>query len=128
MSKGGLALRMRIKRYLPALYGAAAGLLNGLFGAGGGMLLLPLLSRVPELTEREAFACSVCVMLPLSAVSAAIYFLRGGSFAADALPYQLGGALGGIAAGLLLRRANTRLLHRLLGGFILFGALRLLLQ
>ena len=80
------------------LTGAAAGAVNGLFGAGGGMLLLPLLHRLTDLREHEAFACSVCTMLPLSVVSLVVYWLRGGEFLTAALPYLAGGALGGIAA------------------------------
>ena len=38
------------------LTGAVAGAVNGLFGAGGGMLLLPLLHRLTDLREHEAFA------------------------------------------------------------------------
>ena len=110
-----------------ALSGAAAGLANGLFGAGGGMLLLPLLSRTTELAPHECFASSVCIILPLSAVSAGVYLLRGGSFAALSLPCLLGGAIGGVVAGLLLKKLPTKLLHRALGLFILWGGLRLLL-
>ena len=55
-----------------AVSGALAGLVNGLFGAGGGMLLLPLLSRMNGLEAHEAFACSVCIILPLSLVSVAV--------------------------------------------------------
>ena len=77
------------------LTGAAAGAVNGLFGAGGGMLLLPLLHRLTDLREHEAFACSVCTMLPLSVVSLVVYWLRGGEFLTAALPYLAGGALGG---------------------------------
>ena len=75
------------------LTGAAAGAVNGLFGAGGGMLLLPLLNRLTDLREHEAFACSVCTMLPLSVVSLVVYWLRGGEFLTAALPYLAGGAL-----------------------------------
>ena len=75
------------------LTGAAAGAVNGLFGAGGGMLLLPLLHRLTDLREHEAFACSVCTMLPLSVVSLVVYWLRGGEFLTAALPYLAGGAL-----------------------------------
>ena len=89
------------------LTGAAAGAVNGLFGAGGGMLLLPLLHRLTDLREHEAFACSVCTMLPLSVVSLVVYWLRGGEFLTAALPYLAGGALGGIAAGILLRRLSA---------------------
>ena len=107
---------------------AAAGAVNGLFGAGGGMLLLPLLHRLTDLREHEAFACSVCTMLPLSVVSLVVYWLRGGEFLTAALPYLAGGALGGIAAGLLLRRLSAVWLHRALGALIVWGGLRLLLR
>ena len=116
------------KRYGAVISGAAAGIANGLFGAGGGMLLLPLLSRTTDLKPRECFACSVCIILPLSLVSAGVYLLRGGAFVTQALPYLLGGAAGGVIAGLLLKRLPTTLLHRALGIFILWGGLRLLLQ
>ena len=92
------------------------------------MLLLPLLEKTTDLEEKERFACAVCIILPLSLVSAGVYLLRGSRFAAAALPYLLGGALGGIIAGLLLKKISALWLHRLLGGFILWGGLRLLLQ
>ena len=111
-----------------ALCGAAAGLANGLFGAGGGMVLLPLLTRLTELEGHESFASCVCIILPLSLVSAGIYALRGGGFALESLPYLIGGAIGGVIAGLLLKRLPTKWLHRVLGAFILWGGARLLLR
>ena len=45
------------KSYLPfGLAGAAAGLINGFFGAGGGMVLVPLLIHLGKLPDKEAFA------------------------------------------------------------------------
>ena len=116
------------KRYGAALSGAAAGVANGLFGAGGGMVLLPLLSRLTELDGHECFASCVCIILPLSVVSAGVYLLRGGEFVMEAVPYLIGGAVGGVIAGLVLRKLPTKWLHRVLGVFILWGGLRLLLQ
>lgn len=116
------------KNWGAVISGAAAGVANGLFGAGGGMVLLPLLSRTTELKPRECFACSVCIILPLSLVSAGVYLLRGGMFVAESVPYLLGGAVGGVLAGLLLKRLPTNLLHRALGALIVYGGVRLLLQ
>lgn len=116
------------KNYGAALAGAAAGLANGLFGAGGGMLLLPLLERLTDLNPRERFASSVCIILPLCLVSVAVYWLRGGAFSGEAVPYLIGGALGGLIAGLLLKRLPTKLLHRVMGALIVWGGLRLVLQ
>ena len=54
-----------------AVTGGLAGLCNGLFGAGGGLFLVPLLTQWAGLEQRKAFATSVAVILPLSLVSAA---------------------------------------------------------
>lgn len=120
-------MKKQLQKYGKYLSGALAGVVNGAFGAGGGMVLLPLLSATTDLKQHELFASSVCIILPMSLVSAGAYLLRGGSFAAEAVPYLLGGALGGIAAGLLLKRLPTLWLHRALGIFILWGGARLLL-
>lgn len=117
---------LKKRRFAPWLCGAAAGLANGVFGAGGGMLLLPLLSKTTDLKPHELFACSVCIILPASLVSAGVYLLRGGSFVFDAIPYLLGGAVGGAIAGLTLKKLPTAWLHRALGVFILWGGIRLL--
>ena len=115
-------------KFGPYVAGALAGAVNGLFGAGGGMLLLPVLEKTTDLKEKERFACAVCIILPLSLVSAGVYLLRGGSFAAESVPYLIGGALGGVIAGLALKKISALWLHRLLGVFILWGGIRLLCQ
>lgn len=105
--------------------GALAGAVNGLFGAGGGMLLVPLLTRLTDAGEKEAFACSVCIILPLSLVSLLVYYLQGGAFLSQSVPYLIGGAVGGIGAGVLLKKVKAKWLHRALGVFILWGGFRL---
>lgn len=65
-----------------AVSGVLAGVVNGLFGGGGGMVLVPLLRRWCGLEERKAFATCVAVILPLCVVSAAVYVLRRGVDAA----------------------------------------------
>lgn len=126
ISFGGWAVKT--KKWGAWLCGAAAGIANGIFGAGGGMVLLPLLSRLTELEGHQAFASCVCIILPLSLVSAGVYALRGGSFVMESIPYLIGGAIGGVIAGLILKKLPTKWLHRVLGAFILWGGIRLLLQ
>ena len=111
-----------------AVCGLLAGAVNGLFGAGGGMLLLPLLTHLCRLKAHEAFACSVCVILPLSLVSLGVYFLHGSLDFMQAFPYLIGGAAGGVIAGLLLKKLSAVWLHRALGLLIVWGGLRLLLR
>ena len=116
------------KRLAPILTGAAAGIVNGFFGAGGGMLVLPLLERTTELSAQKRFATSVTIILPLSAVSAAVYLLRGGAFAAQAVTYLVGGAAGGVLAGAVLKKLPTKLLRVVFALFLVWGGVRLLLR
>ena len=107
------------------LAGGAAGCVNGLFGAGGGMILVPLLSRCDNLQEEELFPASVAIILPLCLVTL-VFSDWGAMTFSTALPYLIGSALGGILAGFLGKRIPTVWLHRLLGGLILWGGFRYL--
>ena len=116
---------MTSKKYRAALAGAAAGLANGLFGAGGGMLLVPLLSGPCAAEERKAFATALCVMTPLCLASLGVYALSGTLALRLSLPYLIGGFFGGIAGGMLLKRVPVRALHGVLALLIAWGGLRL---
>ena len=104
--------------------GAVTGVLNGFFGGGGGMALVPLLRGWIKLEDASAFATSVAVMLPLCAVSAAAYFCRGGIDLRAAWPFLLGGLAGGVISGLSFKRVPPKLLVRAFALLILFGGLR----
>lgn len=112
-------------RYLIA--GGLAGVANGLFGAGGGLFLVPLLIGWVGLEEKKAFATSVAIILPLSIVSYVLFCLKGGNVWADALPYLIGGVLGGLLSAKFFRRIPTVWLHRLFGLLILYGGVKAVL-
>lgn len=107
-----------------AVSGACAGAVNGLFGAGGGMVFIPLLSRLTDTEEDALFPTSVATILPLCLVSLAVYGLQDPLPISQALPYLLGGACGGVAAGLWGGRIPTKFLHKALGLLILWGGIR----
>ena len=105
--------------------GAAAGAVNGLFGAGGGMVLVPLLSHTGEFEQREVFSSSVLIILPICLVSLGIG--SGGQLPwKEAWPFLLGGIPGGLLAALIGRRIPLQWLHRFLGVMILYGGLKYL--
>ena len=75
---------------------------------------------------REAFSSAVAVILPLCAVSIAVYAAHDSLPLRDALPYLIGGAAGGVLAGLWFRKIPAKALHLILGGVILAGGVRLI--
>ena len=110
-----------------AVSGALAGLANGLFGAGGGLFLVPLLTRWAGLPQRRAFATSVGVILPLSLVSAAVYLFKGAMDLSAAWPYLLGGFLGGLASGRLFKKVPVIWLRRGFGLLMVYGGIKAVL-
>ena len=111
----------------PAVAGGPAGVANGFFGGGGGMVLVPLLTGRCGLDQRRAFATSVAIILPLCVLSSVIYFFRGGLDLSAALPYLLGGLAGGWIGGRVFRRLNMDWLRRAFALLILYGGVRSLL-
>lgn len=109
------------------LSGTLGGLVNGLFGGGGGMVLVPLLTCWCGLEEKKAFATCVAVIFPFCVLSAIIYWLRGGLDFAAALPYLLGGLAGGWVGGRLMGRVSVVWLRRIFAAFLLYGGVRYLL-
>lgn len=108
------------------LAGGAAGLVNGLLGTGGGMVLVPLLRGGGALREEQVFPASVAIILPLCPISLAVSALHTPILWAQALPYLLGGTVGGVLAGIFGKNIPVTWLHRILGALILWGGIRYL--
>ncbi|HVD26589.1 MAG TPA: TSUP family transporter [Gaiellaceae bacterium] len=98
--------------------GAAAGVLAGLLGVGGGVLLVPFLVLALGMTQHEAEATSLLVILPTAIAASVALRLRG----VGDLPAALGlGAIGagGAAAGALLALALPGSVLRMLFAVLL---------
>ena len=106
------------------LAGAAAGVVNGFFGGGGGQVLVPMLVGKCGLEQRNAFATSVAVIAPLCALSAAIYWFRGQLDLALALPYLVGGLIGGFVGGRVFQKLSITWLRRGFALLILYGGVK----
>ena len=111
-----------MKKKLFSLWGTLAGFLNGMLGAGGGMVVVPILKT--KLSEKQAHATSVAVILPICAVSALFYLQQGAVSVYDALPYLLWGLLGS-AIGVVLMKKLSRKIFALM---MLWAGIRLIIR
>lgn len=109
-----------------SIAGLCAGVVTGLLGAGGGMVLVPLLTLLTDLDDRKVFPASVSIILPICLVSLVLMWSSSDVSFLDVLPYLLGSAVGGVAAGIWGKRIPVQWLHRILGIFILWGGIRYL--
>lgn len=109
-----------------ALAGLGAGAVAGLFGAGGGMVLVPLLTLLTAIDEEAVFPTSLSVIAPICVVTLAVTAVTVGVDWQQALPYAAGSAIGGFFAGKWGRKIPVVWLHRGLGLLILWGGYRYL--
>lgn len=103
---------------VPLMIGACAGLLSGLFGVGGGILMVPALVAVLGLDQRRAAATSLVAIMPAALVGAISYGLRG-ELSLSAAALLVAGSLVGTQIGVrLLHRLPTGALRWVFVGFV----------
>ncbi len=90
--------------------GICTGIVNGLFGGGGGMLVVPLLIYLLKYPPKNAHATAILIILPMSILSGIIY-ASFGNVRPDVLWAVGGGVIGGgIIGALLLSKFSSNVL------------------
>ncbi len=111
---------------LGLLFGVIVGFLNGFFGGGGGMLVVPVFYFIFKLPEKVSHATALFVILPLSLVGCVVYILKGGIWDMNLLYTSIGFILGGILGAILLKKTNNKTLRIIFATVMLGAGIRLL--
>jgi hypothetical protein len=113
---------MRGRRTLAlAVIGTGAGLFSGLFGVGGGIVVVPLLVLWLGYGEREATGTSLAAIVVIAAVSAGTQGLYGNVRVDEGLLVGIP-AVGGVVAGTWLQQRVRPWIVRLLFAVLLAGS------
>lgn len=99
------------------------GIVNGLLGAGGGIILVPLLCQL-GVDGKKSHATALSIIVPLSVLSGGMYLLRGWVTIGDFLPLILPGVIGAVIGGLLMKKISLGWLKIGFGTLLLFGAIK----
>ena len=114
------------KKAAMILAGLFIGAVNGLFGAGGGMLAVPCLTYIGSLDEKSAHATAIALILPLCLVSSIAYGV-GASFENGViLPTVLGVTIGGILGACLLKKLSSNVVSFIFYALMLFAGLKMI--
>ena len=89
--------------------GLIAGLVNGVFGGGGGMIVVPMLTNLLKCKQKLAHATAILIILPLSIVSGLFYAAFGDFNLRVGVPTGLGVIIGGIVGALLLKKLSSKI-------------------
>lgn len=105
--------------------GAGAGVVSGLFGVGGGIVLVPYLVLVRGWEQKRAQATSL-VMVAMAATAGLVSYARVGSVAwAPAAAVLVGGLAGAVIGSALVARLRSWVLQIAFACLLFIAALRL---
>jgi uncharacterized protein len=108
--------------------GSAAGLFSGLFGVGGGTVIVPLLVLWLGYGEREATGTSLAAIVFIAAFAAALQAAYGNVHVLDGLLVGIP-AVGGVLLGTWLQqRMQVRAISLLFAAVLVASAVELVLQ
>ncbi len=117
----------KISKFKVVLFGALIGLVNGFFGGGGGMIVVPMLTKMFNMEQKKAQATALFIILPLSLLSTIVYMCYNSINFATGWPVIVGIVAGGaLGAGLLNKLRNNVLKGIFVFFMILGGAIMLL--
>ncbi len=102
------------------------GLINGLLGAGGGSLVVPIYESGMKLEAKKAHATAIATMLPSCIVSGIIYLLGGNFDYLSGGIVSIGVIAGGILGSLLLKVVKNDLLSLVFYFIMIYAGIKLL--
>lgn len=115
-----------VKLIKSVLIGLAAGSVNGLFGSGGGTIVVPAMITLLGMEEHKSHATAIFIILPLTFVST-LFYIRNNYVDWDiTLKVVLGGMAGGFIGAKLLHVCPAGLLRKIFAVFIILTGFRML--
>ena len=103
----------------------AAGILNGLLGAGGGMVLVPLLLLVLK-DEKKTMATSLFIILPVSILSVILYLIYKDISVFDGLIYIPFGVAGALLGCTIFKNVSSNVIGKLFAVLALYSGIRMI--
>lgn len=107
--------------------GLIAGIISGLFAAGGGMIVVPALIHVFKLEDAKARATSVFAILPMVVVSGLFYYKNDYIDWNLGIKCAIGGIIGGIIGAKLLKKMSSKTLRILFVIFLVYTSIKMIM-
>lgn len=110
------------------IIGLITGFVNGIFGSGGGTIIVPALIFIIGIEDHKSHATAISVILPLSIISTIVYMSHGVLNLNIAVFVAIGGIVGGFIGAKLLNIIPSRILRKIFGIFMIIAAIRLVIK
>lgn len=110
-----------------AIIGISSGILSGMFGVGGGIIIVPALVFFMGMTQHQAQGTSIGLMLlPIGILAAYNYYQTGNLNIKYGLIIAAAFVVGGYIGSKLSLNIDQALLKKIFGGLLLFVAIKMI--
>jgi len=106
--------------------GLFIGFVNGFLGAGGGMLLVPVLTLLLKMDSKVAHSTAVFVIAPICLISGITYVIKGVVDWSILLPVAIGTLIGGIVGTFLLKKLKSDVINIIFWCVMIFSGVWML--
>ncbi len=107
--------------------GFCAGIISGLFSAGGGMIIVPALIHIFKIEDAKARATSVFAILPMVITSGIFYYKNNFVDWNLGIKCAIGGVVGGIIGARLLKVVSTKVLKIAFVVFLVYTSFKMIM-
>lgn len=111
----------KLKLLLFFVSSAIVGIINGIFGGGGGMICVPLLKLLLGLNDKQSHASSVLVMAIISIPTIVVYITTQTFNWGNVIMLTIGVLIGGLIGTKLLKDLNNETIN-IIFIFLMFSA------
>lgn len=119
---------MKVSTVQDAGAGVGAGVVSGLFGVGGGIVLVPYLGIVRGWDQKHAQATSLVSVAMAAAAALVTYAMSGRVAWLAAIPILVGGLVGAVVGSALVKRLRSVVLRAAFVALLVVVAVRLVTQ
>lgn len=108
--------------------GLLGGLINGFFGTGGGLLILPALTKIQKIDEYKARGTTLSIILVSTLITTMIYANQNYFDISLSLKVALGGAIGGIIGAKIMNKIPQLVLSIIFDIFLTYAAIKMIIS
>ncbi len=115
------------KKLILLITGIITGGVCGLFGGGGGMIVVPMLTILLGYKDKESHATAIAIILPITLISGIVQICSGNYSLEVGVPTLIGSVLGGLLGGVMLKKIDNKLLVKLFAVVMFIAGVKLLI-
>jgi uncharacterized membrane protein YfcA len=107
--------------------GVVAGVAAGMFGIGGGLIIVPALVLLYKMSQHAAVGTSLgAILMPVGALAAWVYWKNGNLNVRYSVLIAAGLLVGGFLGAKIVEPVSDLTMRRLFGGFLLLVSIKMI--